>query len=235
MEPAIQVQDASVVADKTTILSHLSFTIPAGSITGLLGPSGAGKTTLIRLLLGLKKPTDGTVSVLGHKPGAKPLHTKIGYVTQSPSVYNDLSVRENLSYFAALVGANRKMIRETIKQVDLGPQSDQLVASLSGGQKARVSLAVALLGEPQLLLLDEPTVGLDPILRRDLWDFFRMLAGKGTTIVISSHAMDEADRCNELLFLRGGSLLASGKPKELRKLSSSRSMEAAFIALAGKK
>ena len=216
------------------LLQVLTFSVPAGKIIGLIGPSGAGKTTLIRSLLGLQHISGGDISVLGQAPGAKPLRRMVGYVTQAPSVYADLTVQENLDYFATLLGVPKTSVRTVLKQVEMERYSQQIVSTLSGGQRARVSLAVALLGQPKLLLLDEPTVGLDPLLRQNLWDLFHQLAGSGTTILISSHAMDEAAQCDELLFIRDGALLAAGTPQAIRKHTASHDLEAAFIALAGK-
>lgn len=231
---AIMVRGLSVALDGHPILTNISVDIPAGKIVGLLGPSGAGKTTLIRAILGLQKPSAGSIEVLGLPAGSKSLHTRVGYVTQQPSVYADLTVMENMRYFADLVGANRADTAAAIREVELQDHQRQLVGDLSGGQRTRVLLATALLGKPQLLLLDEPTVGLDPILRQNLWQQFRTLTETGTTILVSSHVMDEADRCDELLFVRDGRLLASGSKEHILAQAKAHTMADAFLNLATK-
>lgn len=232
MKAAIEIQDISVAIDGQTILSHISASIPVGTVIGLLGPSGSGKTTLIRTILGLQKATSGTLAILGSKPGSTKARTYIGYVAQSPSVYTDLTVQENIQYFATLLGIDKRNAEQTLQDVELGEYSNHLVGNLSGGQRTRVSLAIALLGSPKILLLDEPTVGLDPVLRQKLWQKFKRLAAAGTTIIISSHVMDEADQCDELLFIRGGELLASGARRAILTATASDTMEDAFIRLA---
>lgn len=232
MQPVVDIKDVSVIIDKKQILSNITAQIPKGKIVGLLGPSGAGKTTLIRTILGLQKPSDGSISVLGLEAGSKSLRSQIGYVTQALSVYSDLTVRENVQYFAALLGVSKREADAVIKAVEMDEYANRLVAILSGGQKARVSLAVALLGEPKLLLLDEPTVGLDPVLRQNLWAIFRKMADAGTTLLISSHVMDEADRCDDLIFLRDGKLLIADTRTAVLTKTKTTSMEAAFLSLA---
>jgi ABC-2 type transport system ATP-binding protein len=200
-------------------------------VTGLLGPSGCGKTTLMRAIVGVQTVEAGRVEVLGTPAGSPPLRARVGYVTQAPSVYRDLSVRENLRYFARVLGAPQERIEQTIATVALGEQVDQVVSSLSGGQSARASLATALLGEPELLVLDEPTVGLDPVLRRDLWATFRSLAVAGATLLVSSHVMEEAEHCDELLLMREGELLAAESPEALRARTGCQQLDEAFLAL----
>ena len=230
-EQSIVVSNLTVVKQKKPILNNISFSLSGGRLIGLMGPSGSGKTTLMRALLGIQIPTKGTVSVLGSTAGAAVLRSHIGYVSQSPAVYSDLTVRQNLAYFGALVGVKKAGIEKVLEDVDLTSQRDQLVATLSGGQTARVSLAIALLGSPSVLILDEPTVGLDPVLRVQLWALFHKLTRAGKTIVVSSHVMDEAERCDELLLLRDGELLWQGVERDLLKDTKTASVEAAFIQL----
>jgi ABC-2 type transport system ATP-binding protein len=228
---AIEIRNLRVVRGGRAVLPDLSCTIPAGQVTGLLGPSGGGKSTLIRAIVGVQKVHGGTVEVLGRPAGSPALRRQVGYVTQAPSVYADLTVSENLRFFARVLGARAGAVSTVLEQVDLGRYADSLVNRLSGGQRSRVSLAVALLGEPQLLVLDEPTVGLDPVLRRDLWALFHDLAGQGRTLLVSSHVMDEADRCDRLLLLRDGQVLADGSPHALREATGADDFESAFLAL----
>jgi len=213
------------------VLPGLTCDVAAGSVTGLLGPSGSGKSTLMRAVVGVQRVAGGSVEVLGHSAGAPALRTQLGYMTQAPSVYGDLTVRENLTFFARVVAQSTTTVDRVLAEVSLQEHADQLVASLSGGEKARASLAAALLGEPQLLVLDEPTVGLDPVLRRDLWKLFHRLAAQGATLLVSSHVMDEADRCDALLLLREGRLLAQATPSELRAQTGENDLDAAFLRL----
>jgi len=229
--PAIAVEDLHVRRGGRPVLQGLSFAVAGGSVTGLLGPSGCGKTTLMRALVGVQAVESGRVEVLGAAAGSPSLRARVGYVTQAPSVYGDLSVRENLRYFARVLGVPQERIEAAIRTVALEGQADQVVASLSGGQSARVSLATALLGEPDLLVLDEPTVGLDPVLRRDLWATFRELAAAGKTLLISSHVMEEAEHCDELLLMREGELLATESPAALRARTGCEQLDRAFLAL----
>lgn len=202
-----------------------------GTICGLLGPSGAGKTTLMRVLIGLQIPTSGKATVLGTMPGSKNNRRKVGYVTQSPSIYPDLTVAQNLNYFSTLVGGSTLATVKALDKVHLLPQAKQLVSTLSGGQKTRVSLAIALLGDPELLIMDEPTVGLDPLLRQDLWSLFKTMADEGRTLIISSHVMDEAAHCQQLLLLREGELLWSDSQEKLLQTTKLKTVEEAFIKL----
>jgi ABC-2 type transport system ATP-binding protein len=228
---AIAVEGLRVWRGGRPVLHGLSFAVDAGTVTGLLGPSGCGKTTLMRAIVGVQIVESGRVEVLGAAAGSPPLRARVGYVTQAPSVYGDLSVRENLRYFARVLAAPQARIEQVLETVALGEQADQVVSSLSGGQSARVSLATALLGQPDLLVLDEPTVGLDPVLRRDLWATFRSLAAAGTTLLVSSHVMEEAEHCDELLLMREGELLAAESPGELRTRTGHERLDQAFLAL----
>lgn len=208
--------------------------IGPGIIAGILGPSGSGKTTIFRSIVGVQQTQAGTITVLGQPAGAKGLRTRIGYFTQSASIYSDLTCLENLQYFARLLGDSEISVEEVIDLVDMRQNRKQIAASLSGGERARLALATALLGKPELLILDEPTVGLDPVLRRDLWDLFHRLADQGKTLLISSHVMDEADRCDILFLLRDGKVLASGTPQGLKEETGKDEMEDVFISLVEK-
>jgi ABC-2 type transport system ATP-binding protein len=232
MPAAIEIRGLRVRRGGALVLDGLSLEVERGSVTGLLGPSGSGKSTLIRSIVGVQIVEAGEVLVLGEPAGSASLRPRVGYVTQAPSVYGDLTVRENLGYFARILGVGHGRIEETIDEVDLRAQADRRVDRLSGGQRSRVSLATALLNRPELLVLDEPTVGLDPVLRRDLWRLFHELAAAGATLLVSSHVMDEATRCHSLLLLRDGDLLASLTPDELRARTGEQDIEAAFLALA---
>jgi ABC-2 type transport system ATP-binding protein len=233
--PAVAAYGLRVERGTRPVLRDVSFTIPRGRIVGLLGPSGCGKTTLLRCVVGVQPPTAGHVQVLGHPAGAWPLRTRVGYVTQAPSVYADLTVLENLRYFAAALGMRgwqrEDAVVRVVKDVDLVAYADQPVARLSGGQYSRVSLAVALLNRPDLLVMDEPTVGLDPMVRRELWLVFQRLAEEGTTLLVSSHVMDEADRCDRLLLMRSGRLLASAGRESILEHTGCAQVEEAFLHL----
>jgi ABC-2 type transport system ATP-binding protein len=231
MSVAVEVSGLRVVRGGTVVLPGLSLTVPAGSITGLLGPSGCGKSTLMRSIVGVQKVAGGEVTVMGLPAGSPDLRRRVGYVTQSPSVYADLTVRENLRHFARLLSASGEDVERAIATVGLERHSDRVVARMSGGQRNRASLAVALLARPPLLVLDEPTVGLDPVLRRDLWDTFRGLAADGTTLLVSSHVMDEAAECDLLLLMRDGRLIAQETPDELRRRTGSDDLGEAFLRL----
>jgi ABC-2 type transport system ATP-binding protein len=213
------------------VLDGLSLDVPAGAVTGLVGPSGGGKSTLMRAIVGVQVVAGGRIDVLGDPAGSASLRRRVGYMTQSLSVYSDLSVRENLRYFARLFGLGPDRVEDAIRTVALDEYGNRVLQRLSGGQKARVSLAAALLGEPELLVLDEPTVGLDPLLRRDLWSLFHRLAEQGTTLIVSSHVMDEAERCDLLLLLRDGRLIATGSPEELRARTGAHGLDDVFLRL----
>ncbi|GAA3910848.1 ABC transporter ATP-binding protein [Microbacterium invictum] len=228
---AVAVRDLHVRRDHTEVFAGLDVDIAVGRITGLLGPSGCGKTTLMRSIAGVQKVASGTVTVLGAPAGSARLRRRVAYDTQAASVYADLTIRQNIAYFARLIGARRTDIDRVIDQTGLRDQAGQTVASLSGGQESRVSLAVAMLGSPELIVLDEPTVGLDPLLRAELWDVFRALAGAGATLLISSHVMDEALRCDHLLLMRAGRLVADTTPDALLADTGAPDPDAAFLAL----
>jgi ABC-2 type transport system ATP-binding protein len=229
---AIAVECLRVRRGGKLVLHDLSLDVAQGSVTGLLGPNGAGKTTLIRCLVGVQIIEAGSVTVLGEPAGSASLRPRIGYMTQAPAVYGDLTVRENLHYFARVLGATDDRVDDVIRAIHLEGVERSLAGRLSGGQRARVSLATALLNEPDVLVLDEPTVGLDPVLRRELWESFHALSDGGTTLLVSSHVMDEAARCDQLLLLRDGRLVAAVTPDELRARTGLDDLEAAFLRLA---
>jgi ABC-2 type transport system ATP-binding protein len=227
----VVLDDLRVVRGGRDVIPGLSTTISGGQITGLLGPSGCGKTTLMRSIVGVQVVRSGTVTVLGEPAGSASLRRRLAYVTQAPSVYGDLTVRENLAFFGAVLKVEQSRIAAAIEKVGLETDADSLVDRLSGGQKSRVSLAVALLTEPEVLVLDEPTVGLDPVLRRQLWSTFADLAAQGAAIIVSSHVMDEAMRCDRLLLMREGALIADDEPGALMRRTDTKDIESAFLAL----
>jgi ABC-2 type transport system ATP-binding protein len=229
--PTVAVNGLRVVRGTAEVLHDLTLSIARGTITGLLGPSGCGKTTLMRCIVGTQIVAAGAVDVLGMPAGSRGLRHRVGYVTQNPTVYSDLRVIDNVRYFAALYGAPPSAATDAINAVGLDDQRDSVCANLSGGQRSRVSLACALVGEPDLLVLDEPTVGLDPVLRVDLWQRFADLARRGTTLLVSSHVMDEADHCADLLLMRDGYLLAHTTPARLREDTRCNSLEEAFLSV----
>jgi ABC-2 type transport system ATP-binding protein len=230
MKNVVEVRDLVVVRGGLEVLPGISLDVRAG-VTGLLGPSGCGKTTLMRCLVGAQRVRSGGVAVLGAPAGSASLRTRIGYVTQAASVYDDLSVAENLGFFARVLGVGRSSVDRAIEWVALGDQRDQVVGRLSGGQRSRAGLAVALLGEPDLLVLDEPTVSLDPVLRRDLWALFHRIADGGAAVLVSSHVMDEAERCHRLLLMREGRIIADGSPDEIRARTGAADIEQAFLRI----
>jgi ABC-2 type transport system ATP-binding protein len=230
-DTAVDVRGLRVRRGRTEVFAGLDLGIPRGQITGLLGPSGCGKTTLMRSIVGVQKTAGGTVTVLGESAGSVRLRRRVAYDTQSASVYGDLTVRQNLRYFARVLGAPSADVDRVIGQVGLEERRDQRVESLSGGQENRVSLAVAMLGSPELIVLDEPTVGLDPVLRAELWILFRDLADGGVTMIVSSHVMDEALRCDRLLLMRDGRIIADTTPDGLLAETGAADPDAAFLAL----
>lgn len=231
---AVEITDLRVRRGRTRVFDGIQLTIPRGEITGLLGPSGCGKTTLMRSIVGVQRTASGAVTVLGEPGGSRPLRHRVAYGTQGAAVYGDLTVRQNLRYFAALLKAPKRDVDRVLDEVGLRPQAGQLVESLSGGQAIRVSLALALIGSPELVVLDEPTVGLDPVLRAELWVLFRGLADRGVTLIVSSHVMDEALRCGRLLLMRDGRIIADTTPADLLADTGTTDPEAAFLALIGR-
>ena len=227
----IDVRDLVVRRGRVHAIRGISFETRPGEVTGLLGPSGCGKSTLMRAVVGVQVVESGVVEVLGLPAGDRRLRDRVGYVTQAPSVYDDLTVAENLVFFGRVLGVSRTEVDRCVEAVDLGPRRDQVVSRLSGGERSRASLAVALLGSPELLVLDEPTVGLDPVLRRDLWAMFHRLADAGTAVLVSSHVMDEAERCDRLLLMRDGELIAQDTPQALLDRTRTTDVEHAFLTI----
>ena len=234
MTSAISITNLTVIRGRTRILSEFNLEVASGAILGLLGPSGSGKTTIMRSVAGLQKLAGGSIRVLGSSAGDKSLRTRISYSTQDASIYRDLTCSENVDYFAALQGHVNSSTDEILELVDLSRNRKQLAATLSGGERARLALATALVGAPEILILDEPTVGLDPLLRRDLWSLFHRFTDEGKTLLVSSHMMEEADHCDELVLLRDGEILAIGSPDELRAQAGLENMDAVFISLVEK-
>ncbi len=238
METAVKVNNLSVVlVGRFKALKNIDVELPTGKVIGFIGPSGAGKTTLIRSIVGRQKISKGSIEVFGLPAGSPKLRDQVNYMTQELSVYPDLTARENLRYFVTMAGQPRHrskaIITDVLKTVDLADKADNLVRNLSVGQKLRVSLAVALIGSPKLMVLDEPTVGLDPVLREKLWNLFGRLAGHGTTLIISSHSMDEAERCDDLVLIRSGEAIAHSPPAELLERTGTKTVEASFLKLVG--
>jgi len=226
----VEIRGLRVLRGGRRVLDGLDVTI-GGGVTGLLGPSGCGKSTLMRCLVGVQRIAGGTVRVFGAPAGSRPLRSRVGYVTQAASVYDDLTVVENLRFFARVLGVEQGEMGRVIDAVDLAAHRHQVVGRLSGGQRSRASLAVALLGAPDLLVLDEPTVGLDPVLRENLWALFHDLAARGAGVIVSSHVMDEAERCDRLLLMREGRIIADGTPAEIKEKAGTDSVEQAFLAI----
>ncbi|MDI3340741.1 MAG: ABC transporter ATP-binding protein [Sphaerobacter sp.] len=236
MDPIVETERVGKRFGAVQALDEVTLAIPRGVIFGLLGPSGSGKTTLIRLIAGALRPDAGQVCVFGRPQPSRANAARIGYMTQSAALYPDLSLRENLAFFGTLYGVPERHLRARIEavvaEVELADRLDSPLHTFSGGMRQRASLACALLHEPDLLILDEPTVGLDPVLRRTFWERFRQLAAAGKALIVSSHVMDEADRCDLLAFLRDGRVLATGSPAALRDLTGHANLEDAFLSLA---
>lgn len=231
MVAAVEIEGLRIDRGHREVLHGVDAQLPRGAITGVLGPSGSGKTTLLRAIVGVQVVRAGTVTVLGHPAGSPVLRRQVGYVTQSPSIYLDLSVVENVRYFARLHDADAGTVEDTLESAGLTGVRGQLAGDLSGGQLSRTSLACALVSGPELLVLDEPTVGQDPVLREELWDWFRRLVADGSTLLISSHVMDEASRCDQLLLIREGTVIAHDTPDAIRAAAGTEDMDAAFLAL----
>src|SRR5215208_6709230 len=227
----VEVRNLVVDRGRRRVLHGLELTMERGTVTGLLGPSGCGKSTLMRSLVGVQELTSGRVTIAGSEAGSAPLRSRVGYATQAASVYDDLTVRENLAFFARVLGADPDAVDRAVTTVDLNDHADRVVGLLSGGQRSRANLAVALLNTPDLLVLDEPTVGLDPVLRRDLWALFHRLADDGAAVFVSSHVMDEADRCDRLLRMREGRIIADDTPQHIREKTQTDDIESAFLTL----
>jgi len=230
-EPAVRIEGLHVTRSGREVLHGVSLDIERGSLVALIGPSGCGKTTLMRSLMGVQQHVTGVAEVLGLPAGNPGLRRRIGYMSQGAGVFTDLTVRQNLHYFGRVLGTGDEQVEKVLDQTDLRSQAYQLAGTLSGGQTARVSLGIALLGSPELLVLDEPTVGLDPVLRVELWSQFHQLAGDGTTLLVSSHVMDEATRCDRLVLMRAGRILAAETPADLLALTGAADAEEAFITL----
>lgn len=229
--PAIHARSLDVSIRGNPVLHDLTFEVSVGAVVGLMGPSGCGKTTLMRAIVGVQRIATGELEVLGEPPGTPRLHHRVGYVTQAVSVYRDLTVLQNATYFAALQGFSVDHAAAAISAVGLGELAERRVDQLSGGQASRASLACALVGTPTLLVLDEPTVGLDPVTREELWEHMQSLARSGVTLLVSSHVMDEAARCDSLLLLRDGRLLAQLTPAELLERTGGTSYDDAFLRM----
>ena len=232
MNEAIVIDDLKVTRGSRRILKGVSISLEKGSITGLLGPSGSGKSTLIRSIAGVQKIESGTVTILGRPAGSRAARASVGYMTQASAAYKDLTVRENVAHWARIARAPASAVDEIISQLRLTDRAHALASNISGGQASRLSLACTMVGNPPVLLLDEPTVGLDPVLREEIWDLIRERAAAGTTVLVSSHVMDEAQRCNSLVFIREGDILATGTAESILEDTATSSMDAAFLALA---
>ena len=231
MNSAISISQLTIIRDGKTIVREFNLEIESGKILALLGPSGSGKATIMRSIVGLQRLTSGTINIFRTPAGRKELRTRVSYSTQDASIYRDLTCRENIDYFCAMQGHPMSSTDEILELVDLDKNRNQLAATLSGGERARLALATTLVGKPEILILDEPTVGLDPLLRRDLWKLFHRFTAEGKTLLVSSHIMEEANHCDELVLLRDGAILAKGSPEKLRKASGYDNMDSVFISL----
>lgn len=240
MEISVKIKNLSVIlGEKIEAINNVNLELPIGKTIGIIGPSGAGKTTLMRSIVGRLNIQSGNIEVLGLPAGSPKLREQITYMTQELSVYPDLTIGQNLKFFAIMAGQSGKTLKQTVSEVlssvELKDKTDSLVRDLSGGQKQRVSLGIALIGSPKLMVLDEPTVGLDPVLRDKLWSLFKKLAGQGTTLIITSHSMDEARRCDDLVLIRGGKIIAHGSPQGLMNRTKTTTIEQSFLKLVGER
>jgi ABC-2 type transport system ATP-binding protein len=233
IDVAVSLRDTRIVRGGVEIVPSLTLDIPAGMVFGMVGPSGSGKTTIMRAILGLTRLAGGSATVLGKPAGDASLRPRIGYMPQGSGVYPDLSGRENLEFFASVYRAPKHRIGEVLELMSLTRIADRPLATYSGGETQRIGLAMALMHQPELLVLDEPTVGLDPRLRRTLWEQFRAWAEDGTTLIVSTHVMDEADRCHAIGFIENGTLMTVGSPDELRRRTGTADLESAVLALSG--
>jgi ABC-2 type transport system ATP-binding protein len=231
-EPTIVIDELVVVRGANRVLPGIDLRLRSGEVSGLLGPSGSGKSTLLRSIVGVQQLTGGSVQVLGKEAGSAELRRRVAYVTQAPSVYGDLTVEENLTYFAAVLGVDERQVGSVLERVGLQEHRRRAVGTLSGGERSRTSLAAALLGDPEVLILDEPTVGLDPVLRQSLWETFHELAEADKTVLVSTHVMDEAERCDNLVLIREGRIVAAEPPAQLLERTGAITVEQAFISLA---
>jgi ABC-2 type transport system ATP-binding protein len=231
LSPAVSIAGLRVKRGKVQVFDGLDLDLLPGRITGLMGPSGCGKSTLMRCIMGIQKVQGGSLTVLGQPAGTTALRRRVSYSSQQASVYTDLSVAENVAYFTRLYGLASSETDRVITAVGLADQRSQRADDLSGGQLTRTSLAIALLGQPELVVLDEPTVGLDPVLRAELWGIFRSLADQGITLIVSSHVMDEANRCDDLLLMRQGRIVAHTTPTNLLVESGKSDPDQAFLEL----
>ena len=232
--PAVEARGLRKTFGPIHAVDGIDLALAPGAIYGLLGPNGSGKTTLIRLLVGLARATSGEARILGRAMPSRAILDRIGYMTQSEGLYPELSVWENLHFFASLYGRyERGQLLRSLELVELADRVGSPAMELSGGMRRRLSLACALVHEPSVIFLDEPTVGIDPALRVQFWEHFRALARGGATLLVASHVMDEADRCDELLFIRDGRVLARGSGAELRRQAGTGNLEEAFLHFAG--
>jgi len=234
---SIDIRNVSKQFGSKVVLHDITLQVEPAQIYGLLGPSGSGKTTLVRMIAGIDEPTSGTVHVLEQRMPQLAMLTKIGYMAQSDALYGELTALENLEFFAALFGLSgsrrKRRIEEVMSLVNLTDHLKKPAASYSGGMKRRLSLAISLLHEPSVLILDEPTVGIDPVLRKAIWAELMQLCARGTTILVTTHVMDEADKCHRLGMIRDGRLTATGTPEELKRATGSATIEEAFLYYGG--
>lgn len=233
----ISIKNVNKSFGKKQVLFDINLNVPNFEILGLLGPSGSGKTTLVKMIAGVDMPSSGEIHVLNVKMPKLSMMYSIGYMAQSDALYNELTAKENLEFFASMYNMSKEKQKERIIAVmDLVNLTDHLnkqVKQYSGGMKRRLSLAISLIHQPKVLILDEPTVGIDPVLRKSIWEELYKLAKEGTTIVVTTHVMDEAEKCDSLGMIRDGHLIAKGSPEELKKATNSKTLEEAFLTYGG--